>query len=226
MTLSDIMPGTKLEIEMTDHLGKSTGPVLVSELEWIENDGTLYIAAPIHEGIVYPIRVDTLMNLYFYCDNELFTCSAVVISRYIKDNLPMLNIRTTSSLEKIQRRQYFRFEHTLPVEYKIVETLNSETNEPIPFNKSITKDIGGGGVSILIMENAELKNLVECRLSISEEKQVTFFGNVVRVTKLNIEEKYNYNIGISFSKIENRDREEIIKFIFQQQRKLINKGLI
>jgi c-di-GMP-binding flagellar brake protein YcgR len=207
-------------------LGKRTGPVLVSELEWIESNDTLYIAAPIHEGLVYPIRVDTLMNLYFYCENELFTCSSVVISRYIKDNLPMLNIRATSSLEKIQRRQYYRFQHTLTVEYKIVETPSSETNEPIPFYKGITRDIGGGGVSILVMEKAELENLVECRLNISEEKQVSFFGNVVRVTKLKNEEKYNYNIGVSFSKIENRDREEIIKFIFQQQRKLINKGLI
>ncbi len=226
MTLSDIKPGTKLEIEMTDHLGKRTGPVLVSELEWIESDGTLCIAAPIHEGLVYPIRVGTLMNLYFYCENELFTCSAVVMSRYIKDNLPLLNIQTTSSLEKIQRRQYYRFEYSLPVEYKIVETLNSETNEPIPFCKTITRDIGGGGVSILVIDKAELKNVVECRLSISEEKTVSFFGEVVRVTKLSNEEKYNYNIGISFSKIENKDREEIIKFIFQQQRKLINKGLI
>jgi c-di-GMP-binding flagellar brake protein YcgR len=166
------------------------------------------------------------MNLYFYCDNQLFFCTAIVIEREVRDNLPLLDIRITSSLKKIQRRQYFRFKYTLPIEYRILEINNPDGNEDVPFIKTFTRDIGGGGLSIAVLEKIQLKSIVECRLLGIAEKNIVFCGKAVRITKLSIEEKFNYNIGISFSKIENKDREEIIRFIFAEQRKLINKGLI
>jgi len=48
---------------------------------------------------------------------------------------------------------------------------------------------------------------------------------MIRIRKLE-QDEYQYETGIAFDVIENRDRETIIKYIFKQQRQLRSKGLI
>jgi len=50
-------------------------------------------------------------------------------------------------------------------------------------------------------------------------------GRVVRLTEYDSKnDVYKYEIGVKFEKIEERDRERIIGYIFQEQRRLIKKG--
>ena len=226
MKLSDITPGTKLEIEISNYEGDRGGPVLVSELEWIDEGETAYIAAPIHEGIVYPVRIASPINIYFLHKGDLYRCSARVLERSTKDNIALLKIEKTGGIERIQRRQFFRFECTLPVKYRIIETLECEKNEGIPFLSTYLRDLSGGGISLAVEDKIEKGSLIECLLSLDPQKVINFYGRIVRVSRQPPEEKYKYTVGIIFYKIENRDREEIIRFIFREQRKLRKKGLI
>lgn len=226
MKLSDIMSGTKLEIEISNYYKGRAGLVMVSELEWVEEDDTAYIATPIYKGVIYPVRIASLIDIYFLHKGDMYKCRARVLDRNIKDNIPILKIIRESDFERIQRRQFFRFKCTLPVKYRIVETLNRKKNEGIPFINTYLRDLSGGGVSLAVESKVEKESMIECILPLSPEKVIDFYGKVVRVNKRIAEERYKYSLGIIFSKIENRDREEIIKFIFQEQRKLRKKGLI
>jgi len=69
-------------------------------------------------------------------------------------------------------------------------------------------------VCIRLKERIETGELLECELFLNDFNKVSFLKNDV----------YKYEIGVKFEKIEERDRERIIGYIFQEQRRLIKKG--
>lgn len=225
MKLSEIPMGSKLELEVYNSLGEKIRPPLISELEWIEEEEIAFIAAPIYEGILYPLHVGTEMTVCVYNKNDLYKFKADVLHRGIKDNIALLKIAVTGKIIKIQRRQFFRFDWSIPIQYRVIGSMNPEYNEDSPYKKAITRDMSGGGVSIGLEEKVELDKFVECQLPLPR-RTINFFGKVVRSVRTENEEIYKYEIGVLFRKIENRDREEVIKYIFQEQRKLRKKGLI
>lgn len=225
MTLAELQPGTKLELELYDSLGEKVKPSLVSEFEWLEGDKTAFIAAPIYEGVIYPVRAGTIMDICFIGDDSLYRFKAKVLNRGLRDNVAMLKIEIEGGMHKVQRRQFYRFECSLPVRYRLVGTLNPVYNDDTPFTKAVTKNLSGGGLSIAINEKIERDKYIECELMLADDKVVRFYGKVVRLIKLD-NDLHKYEAGVVFRKIENKDREDIIKYIFQQQRNLRKKGLI
>jgi len=239
MKLTDLIAGTKLQLEVLEQNGKDVNNVFVSEVEWVEDDKNLVIAAPIYEGNIYPLPIGTRINLYIFFKKrhsditELYACGAIVVERDSKQKIATLKVKITGELIKIQRRQYFRFDCTLPVKYRIV---NEEgNNDPgmgeteakaIPLKDAVTRDISGGGVCIALEENVEKGTVLELYIDLGKEENMNFVGKVVRVERKDISEIYKYEAGIAFEAIDDKEREKIIRFIFDEQRKLRKKGLI
>ena len=149
-----------------------------------------------------------------------------MIERGISNNLPLLKIEVPEELEKVQRRQYFRLECSLPVKFRVVETMNEQHNESIQFSKTIAGNLSGGGICLLLEEKLELGKLIECEITTDEQDTIRFFGKIVRHEQNDEESKFKYQAGITYIRINNKDREAVIKYIFNEQRKLRKKGLI
>lgn len=226
MNAGDIKIGTKIELEVYDELGDRIKPSFVSEYEWAEDDKTFYILAPIHEGVIYPVHSDSRMNIYFTQQEDLFKVKAKVEGRDSKDNIPLLKVKVLSEFEKMQRRQFFRFDSSVPVIYRTGSWLVQQNNKKAPMENAITKDLSGGGLCLLTVEPLEGHSLIECEVKLEEKRAIKVVGKVVRVAKVTDQGVYKYEIGVNFIKIENKDREAIISYIFQEQRKLRKKGLI
>lgn len=226
MKLADMKPGTKLELEINDDFYQKMKAPLISEFEWEENGKRALIAVPISEGILYPLRVGTAMNVYFQSNQELYRFSATVVKRGLKDGIDLLLVEVRSDFEKIQRREFFRFEWSLPIKYRIIPPGSTPEKEEGPFKESITRDISGGGLSVALEELIERGETLECQLLFKNKKAVHFTGKVVRSSKYELEGKYKYEIGVVFERIQPVDQEKVIKYIFEEQRKLRKKGLI
>jgi c-di-GMP-binding flagellar brake protein YcgR len=227
MKLNDIEAGTKLELEISNSINEEKKLVLISEFEWADNESTAVIAAPILEGAIYNIHIGALMNVYFILDGELYKLKARVMERKRIDNIALLGMKILGDIERIQRRQFFRFEYSLPFKYRIVEEPNnSNDSKTDKYSMAITRDLGGGGLCILIEEKIDEGIVVEGELELSEKEKAKFSGKIIRVSKRESEGKYNYDAAIEFYQIDNKVRETIIKYIFEQQRKLRKKGLI
>ena len=230
MNFTELKIGTKLELELIIDTGAGPNHKLVSEFEWSTGETTAVIAAPIHEGVIYPVRMGTVMNVYFFRKinnlTDLYRFKARVTGRGTSENIAFLNIVTESGFEKIQRRDYFRFECSLAINYRVIDSLNDSVNEEIKLNKTITSDISGGGLCLLLEEAIESGKIVECRINTAPNKVVRFYGKVVKCEKRKFEGKFKYEAGVIYTKIEYKDREEIVKYIFSEQRKLRKKGLI
>lgn len=226
MKASELDIGTKLEIQIVDNEDKPLiNNLLVSEIESVEQDGSICVMTPIHEGKYLMVHIGVRMKIYTNVKNDYFIFTAKLTKRQKKGNLQVFILTVEKEIEKIQRRQFFRLDCNLKVEYREV---NIEGDKIIPktrFIESITRDISGNGLCIASNDIVNKHTILECDLEI-KEKRIIFIGTVVRIIKKETESNLKYGIGIEFTKIQNRDREMIVGYIFEEQRKLRKKGLI
>jgi len=221
MKYGDLDIGLKLEIQLYGNDGMKMNLSFVSELEWVEEKDILLIASPIYEGKLYPIHVGTLIAVSFTKSNNFFEFTAKVIGRENKDNLAMLKIQAISSIIKIQRREFFRFEVNLPVNYRVIESVNMKSNHE--YMETVTRDLSGGGLCMRLKEPVEINKYLECELNLPDK--IKFIGKVVRLTEYEtLQGPYKYEIGVSFVRIDEAMREKVISYIFQEQRRLLKKG--
>lgn len=221
MKCDELNLGLKLELQLLGNDGIRINNPFVSEFEWAENKDILFVAAPIYEGRLYPVQIGTKVAVLFIKENNLYEFTAKVIDRESKHNLAMLKIQALSPIEKVQRREFFRFDTSIPVNYRIISTVNTKSTED--YIKTVTRDLSGGGLCIRLKEPIELDNFLDCELFISTK--VCFIGRVVRLTKYDaMQGIYKYEVGVYFEKIEEALREKVISYIFQEQRRLLKKG--
>ncbi|OPZ84169.1 MAG: Flagellar brake protein YcgR [Firmicutes bacterium ADurb.Bin419] len=145
------------------------------------------------------------------------------MDRDSKHNLALLKVQTRGQFEKIQRREFFRFDCCIPVNYREFEFTEEKTDQDKKFMDTVTRDLSGGGLCMRLKEPVEVNKLLECELYIPD--RVSFIGRVVRFTKYDsLQGSYRYEIGVVFEKIDKIGREKVISYIFQEQRKLLKKG--
>lgn len=124
-------------------------------------------------------------------------------------------------LSRTQRRNFVR----LDIKLKVISNKIDEdtTNESFT---ATTIDISGGG--ILFGCNTELTagQTLEATVFLSDNQTVTANGRVVRVIENSASSKQRFSVGFEFISIKESERDKIIKFIFNQQRVLRNKGLL
>ena len=230
MDLTELKIGTKLELELFNESGVRMDYTLISRFEWLLDENSAMIAAPIHEGLIYPIRTGTEMNIYLTAKLEnvisLYRFKARVTGRDTVDNLALLRIEAESGFEKVQRRKYFRLECSVAVKYRIVDSFNEFKNEGIQFKKSLAINLSGGGICLLLEEKIDVGKLVECEITTYQNRVIRFFGKVIRYEKNQVESRFKFLAGIAYIKINENDREAVVKFIFNEQRILRQKGLI
>lgn len=226
MEISSIKAGTKLELDIMDDNGRRKDPLLVSQFETCIEDRKAIIAAPIFEGNFYNLPNGTSMLVYFKVNGkggvELYAFEAVVTGREVNGNLHLLTIEQTGNITRIQRRFFYRLKCCLDLLYKKV----SDNNKEDEFTKAMTCDISGGGAKILLNEDLKVGEIIECELFIEKDKSVRFVGRTVRCEKNNGKGQYKFTAGLEFTEIKNADREMLVQYIFDEQRKLLKKGLI
>lgn len=230
MDLSDLEIGTKLKLELFDEAGKRIEPALVSEFEWSVGIHEAIIAAPIFEGNIFPIQTGTVLNVYFLNKWEnvinLYKFSAMIKGRELTENIHLLRVELIGEIVKVQRREYYRLDCLVQVQYRLVSSLQAEQNQDIPFKKTFANNLSGGGICLMLEEKIEVGRMVECEIFKDHDKKVRFFGKVIRYEKNDMEVKYKYEAGIAYIKIHDNDRETVVRYIFDEQRKLRKKGLI
>lgn len=235
MQLNDITIGTKLEVSITndfkDHKNK-----YISQLEQIVDEHTLIIAVPIYAGNIIAISVGAIVNIVFYNEKGVFSFNAEVKKRGVKDNINVLILDAIQPLKKIQRREYFRFDWVMPVKYKEVKNIQSikdeeairmicREDEDEPFERALTKNISGGGIGIITKKQHDMKSYIAVQLSLNKCVTINVIGKVVRA-KLYNSQTMQYDTGILFTHVNPQKRDAIIKFIFEQQIKLKQKGMV
>lgn len=183
--------------------------------------------------IDYPINVETskteyitnntaLKAIYIGSDKVPLNFPTKVVKR-VKLTVPALalEIPGEDKIKRVQRREFVRISTAVDI---AIHSIGSVFQ---PFT-TVTSDISGGGVSIILPKDLSLEE--ECKLmlwivlpmSSGEISYVKVEGKVVREK---IKDKYIRTASVSFIAISSNERQKIIRFCFEKQREARSKGL-
>lgn len=226
MSLKKILQvGEKIEVCYQGENIDSEKRNCYSMVQDIVGQDEIIITAPMLQGNQMILSIGQKVEIIFFREKGQFIFEAEVIDRFKKENINLLKLNVVSSIKRIQRRNYYRLKITLPIYIRSLTDGSEENQNSEKWFKAYTLDISGGGVKISIDRSLEKGSLLECKLKINDEDLV-LKGKVVRCQLAETDPIIRYEIGMSFVDITEYQRDLIIRFIFEEQRKLRKKGFI
>lgn len=228
-----VIPGNRVEIqavERTKYIDNSeTKKVYQTKVYDILSDDRLEIYMPMDKTKLILLPVNAEYDLCFYTSAGLYQCFATVIDRYKTDNQFILLLELTSNLRKFQRREYYRLSCALemnsrPLEKEEIDSIEQKESvfvPGLPLKRSVIVDISGGGIRFVGSYAYEPDSLVYCKYNLvidGKAKEYTLVAKILMVRKLEDRDGL-YEHRAQYIKIDTVEREEIIRFIFEEERK-------
>jgi c-di-GMP-binding flagellar brake protein YcgR len=136
--------------------------------------------------------------------------------------IPLLRLKGISEVIKIQRRDYYRLKYFKEVNARLV--LDMKKGEYGESFKCNIQDISLGGIMLSTAKHLNDKDIIEINLDLDEKIKVVHGVIVRRILKESNKNIYFY--GVEYVGLTKADSNNINKFIFKEQRRLIKKGLI
>ena len=188
----------------------------------------LQIAMPIYEGKIVPLEINDKYSACFYTDKGLMQCNVLVTSRYRSGNLFFLEVLMLGKLEKVQRREFYRYKCIMDGKIRVVpdEEFDAEgLGTYIPPENYVWEnvkilDISGGGAKIVNKVFLEKNEVIKLNFIINIIDDVAPMSLFARILSNNGVEGHEglYEQRLEFMKIHQEDRDKIIKFIFESER--------
>jgi c-di-GMP-binding flagellar brake protein YcgR len=193
----------------------------VSRVDNINEDGTIDVLIPISKRKIVYIKNDTVLKVIIANEGAIYEFKAEIVEKLF-GVVPLLKLVKVSDIQKIQRRNYFRLKsiNTIKIR-KIVDLKEGLFDE---YFDVTTVDISGGGLAFNADLELEINDLLEVIMPLNSNK-INLLGKVVRADKAEDKSKKN-GYGVNFEKITEIERNIIMRFIYEEQRKLAKKGLI
>ncbi len=203
-----------------------------SQVYDIVSEDQVKIAMPMEQGKVVLLPVDGEYNMCFYAQSGLYQCLARVIDRYKADNVFVLVMELTTDIRKYQRREYYRLNCVLDMKVReVVKTERDDYNvsehvyfldTDITFSNGTMVDISGGGARFISKTQYPKGCNIQFAFGLFVSGKLTEYRLLGRV--LYSEELASrpgaFEHRIQFVNIMNDERESIIKFIFEEERKI------
>lgn len=236
-----IEPGNRIELQKVRRLREdedSKRKVYGSQLIDIISDDRIEISMPMEKTKLILLPVGGEYDLYFFTTNGLYQCYARVVDRYKTNNMFLVQMDLTSNLRKHQRREYYRFSCALemnsrPLEREEIRAIEKDAAmlqkdilvPELPLQRSVIADISGGGLRFVAEYAYEIDSLILCKYSLwleGEAKEYTLYGRVLDVKPIENRPGF-YEHRVQYIHMDKDNREEIIKYIFHEERKTLKQ---
>ena len=236
-----VLPGHKMEIQKIEPKsgrGGATGlaaaatqkkPLYVTKIYQIISDERFEVLMPMEQFKLILLPVGAEYDLCFVTPSGFFQCFGRVVDRYKDKNVYLLLMERTSNLRKQQRREFYRFSCVLdmgsrpisPEEVEEIDTKGADFTPGMLLQRSVVVDISGGGLRFVANFSYEPGMLILCCYTLNIDGRSKVFNLVGKV--LSIREVDGrpgvHEHRVQYVDIDKNDREEIIRFIFEEERK-------
>ena len=228
-----VIPGNKVEVQSAGRVKfadeEEQKKVYQTTVYDIVSEEQLELYMPMEKSKLILLPVGAEYDLYFYTPAGLYQCFAKVVDRYKTDNKYILLFELSSNLRKFQRREYYRLSCALEMNARVLEKEEIKALEQkskylvpgLPLKRRIIVDISGGGIRFVGDYAYEPESLICCKYHLvieGKDKEYTLISQIISVREL--EEKPGlFEHRAKYINIDTLDREEIIKFIFEEERK-------
>lgn len=215
MPLKDIKIGQKISIQReVDNNAEYASQVV----DIIEED-KLKVLVPMHKSVFISLYKDSYIDIKYYIPNRGRYSFRAVVKERLSNNFDVI-VQRVGEVKKVQERSHYR----LQIELNLIKEYCSLESSELEIEKVITRDLSGNGMMVLCNQKHKLNEIVRCSIEHSDI-DADVKGKIVRINELE-NSKYKYALGIEFVDIGRKTKEDIVKFIFKQQREMRKKGLI
>ena len=236
MILKDVVkPGERVDIE----------PASSARNGGDETKGREYFITKIHDIPDEPDVIELVMpmdgtklvliepgeeyRLYFYGSKGMYACDAEVVDRRKEGSVPIAEFALITDIERVQRREFYRFncvmgmtarQLTQAEEIAYVEKSVLPADEE-PDAKCVIVDISGGGMRFVSAADFDKSAMIHTRFILNIKGENRRYDIVLRILYADPvpSNPKNKEYRGQFLFMEGGDREDIIRFIFDEQRK-------
>lgn len=177
----------------------------------------LAVGAPYAHGEVVPLREGTKIKLTFWDETAAYSFEGKIMQR-VAVPVPIFILELPDSIDKVQRRNFVRVPAVFPITFRMV------TREGLSdVHKAMMLDLSGGGMRFSTKERVENKSILYAHLNLPNGEVQT----PVRVCRAEwMESTKRYRISVEFHDLSERERDKIIRCVFDIQRAMRKKGLV
>ena len=205
-----------------------------SQLLDFDGDRTAKIAMPIREGKVIPLEIDDDYNLCFFTNSGLYQCTAQIKKRYTENRMYVMDVIFLTPLKKFQRRKFYRLDCLFPIRYRIVpkeqfekknEAEQDKEKDEILWEEGTISDLSGGGIRFHGNVECKKGDFVEIVLPLSLQSGIIPLSLYMKVVScVHFEgSRVAYETRGEFLNINEKERETVIKYVFEEQRRRMRK---
>lgn len=232
-----LKPGDRVDLEVLVDLPKDDTEeerkFYITKIYDIRDEDHVEILMPMDKTKLLLLPVDSEYQVFFYAEKGIFTCEARVEERYRDNQFAIAVLELTTELKKQQRREYYRYSCVIGMNARQLteeeEQTYLATKETLlfddPVSKSVIVDISGGGMRFVTEEKFEKGKMIYCKFSLKVRDQYKNYSCVVKI----LDERpvgnqtKNVEYRAEFMYMDDQIRESIIRFIFEDERKMLRK---
>lgn len=254
MTVAEIIqPGDKIDIsflqqvermrsEQNVDLEQEMPKVYKSQVLDVKENGNLEISMPSENGRLVLLPLSIRLEFVFFSRGGLYRAIGQIKERYKSSNVYMLEIELKSQLTKYQRREFFRYPCVLEMTYYTVtkEEAHIGSGELLFIQlceeqgqgrdreyRGQIVDLSGGGIRFYTEQKLQAEQYVLFEIHLENEnvnKLYYIVGNIVSCVRVGKISEKPYEVRAKFLIQDSNIREEIIRFIFEEERKTRQRG--
>ncbi len=209
---------------------------------------TAKISAPLHDGRIVPMREGEDIDLCFFTKAGLYQCRGRVKKRYNDGKVAVLDVLFVSDPQKFQRRKFYRLECTFEINYRrfskeeiklreeiesakrlgnnsLLEECKKKLDEiPELWSSATITNLSGGGVKFHLKEVLDRGEPIELAIPLSLQKGVLPMKVMAHVIDCERSLDSKCDARCEFDGVTNNEREVIVKYVFEEQRRRMSGG--
>lgn len=233
-----ISAGDKVEMKSVEPVilpdGTEGRKLYKSTVYDVLEDGSIEIMMPMEKTKLVLLPVEGEYEVCFFTNTGMYRGNVRIVDREKTENSYILITELITNLQKFQRREYFRFNCIIEMKTKeitenMAQSIEKKLGYLIPeieMTRGVIVDLSGGGVRFVSRKaySQDAVLFMKFTLEIGEhEREFELAAKVISCTEIP-NRKNEYEIRTKFVYLDNTTREDIIKYIFNEERKNRKNG--
>lgn len=228
MEHNNIKTGNRLEITLKKESNdEKSVKTFISIVEDVYSNNRILIHMPISYGRIIKLKINEIYSMLFFTDKGMYKYDVKVLRHVNEGDFNFMLVELVNEGIKIQRREFYRFNCILPFKFEKLDDekeniVNYNKDRDIIISKGIIKDISAGGIRFISNESVEVNDYIKS-LIVLKESYILILGKVLYKQEFP-KSDYKYQYRVAFIDIQDSEKDFIIRYIFEEQRRIARKS--
>ncbi|MFV0519763.1 MAG: flagellar brake protein [Lachnospirales bacterium] len=193
-----------------------------SKVESPENPNAILVQVPSVNGQLVKLPVSNSYEMIVYADAKLIKFKVHLTGYEKQDGFMYCVLKLLDKGEKVQRREYFRYVVQIPFSY-ITKKSNEANYNVWELDAGLIKDIGGGGIRFASNTTHDKDDILMVYVALYDSLFVAEC-KILFIDPTPEGSSFRHQYRVQFIDTFETEREIIVQYIFNEQRRILSKN--